>query len=89
MGKLTSADYLLRTSPPPIEKRVSWGSCWAPASPPPIEKRVSWGSWWASADYHPPNVPTTYREECLVGKLTRADNFPTTYTDEGLVGKLS
>ena len=35
------------------------------------------------------SFPTTYREECLVGKLTRADNFPTTYTDEGLVGKLS
>ena len=34
----------------------------------------------------PPNVPTTYREEGLVGKL--GSSFPTTYTDDGLVGKV-
>ena len=33
----------------------------------------------------PPNVPTTYREEGLVGKLA-GSTFPTTYGEEGSWG---
>ena len=52
MGKLVS------TSPPPIQKKVSWGSY---SRRPLITSS--------------PNVPTTYREEGLVGKLTLAPAF--------------
>ena len=59
----------------------------ASTSPPPIQKTVSWGSWHSPLIITSPNVPTTYREEGLVGKLPRALNVPTTYREEVLVGK--
>ena len=58
MGKLAL------TSPPPIEKKVSWGSC---------PKDVRWFYTPSSATS---NFPTTYRDEVLVGKLASETSPP-------------
>ena len=54
----------LSTSPPPIEKKVSWGSC---------AKDVRW---FYTPLPQPPIFPTTYRDEVLVGKLASETSPP-------------
>ena len=88
VGKLAGS-----TSPPPMEKRCSWGSCpEVPRSYFPTTYREE-----GLVGKLPPNFPTTYTDECLVGKLAirrslvtppLQPGFPTTYREEGLVGKL-
>ena len=65
MGKLSS------TSPPPIEKRGSSGSCGRrPLVTPPLQP--DFPTTYREEGFVgklPPNFPTTYTEEGLVGKL--------------------
>ena len=60
VGKLAGS-----TSPPPMEKRGSWGSC-------PEVPRSYFPTTYTEEGLVgklPPNFPTTYTDECLVGKL--------------------
>jgi hypothetical protein len=80
VGKLVSA------SPPPIEKRGSWGSCLR--LPHHLYRRVARGEVAESPLITPLpklQLPHHYREEWSRGEVSVY--FPTTYREERLVGK--